>query len=174
MRISDWSSDVCSSDLNTVGGAWRWWYRRQMSDAELAGILADDRVEVFVLHVDGTPAGYFELDRRDQPGGTGGTIDLAYFGLMAHCVGRGLGRYLLHAAIEQAWSYAPERLPGNTNTLDHPRALPLYQTLGFTPSRPEEQANPGPENRKSRSAAKRRLVQVDHGGPPININKKTT
>src|SRR3546814_11334726 len=88
-----------------------------MSDAELAGILADDRVEVFVLHVDGTPAGYFELDRRDQPGGTGGTIDLAYFGLMAHCVGRGLGRYLLHAAIEQAWSYAPERLTVNTNTL---------------------------------------------------------
>src|SRR3546814_3216924 len=115
---------------NTVGGAWRWWYRRQMSDAELAGILADVRVEVFVLHVGGTPAGYFELDRRDQPGGTGGTIDLAYFGLMAHCVGRGLGRYLLHAAIEQAWSYAPERLTVHTNTMDHPRALPLYQQLG--------------------------------------------
>src|SRR3546814_7400533 len=65
---------------NTVGGAGRWWYRRQISDAGLAGLLADDRVEVFVLHVDGTPAGYFELDRRDQPGGTGGTIDLAYFG----------------------------------------------------------------------------------------------
>src|SRR3546814_20493112 len=86
-----------------------------MSDAELAGILADDRVEVFVLHVDGTPAGYFELDRRDHPVGTGGTIDLAYFGLMAHCVGRGLGRYLLHAAIAQAWRYAPERLTVNTN-----------------------------------------------------------
>src|SRR3546814_17100594 len=99
-----------------------------MSDAELAGILADDRVEVFVLHVDGTPAGYFELDRRDQPGGTGGTIDLAYFGLMAHCVGRGLGRTLIHAAIEQASTFAPERLPGKPNTMDHPTAPPLYTT----------------------------------------------
>ncbi len=119
---------------NSVGGDWCWWYRRQMSDDELAGILADDRVEVFVLYADGQPAGYFELDRRGAP-----TIDLAYFGLMPHGVGRGLGRYLLHMAVEQAWSYGPERLTVNTNTMDHPRALPLYQKLGFVPYRQEEQ-----------------------------------
>lgn len=119
---------------NTVGGDWRWWLRRQMSDEELAGILADERVEVFVLYVDGAPAGYFELDRREEP-----TIDLAYFGLMPHVVGRGLGRFLLYSAIEQAWSYAPERLTVNTNTMDHPRALPLYQKMGFVPYRQEEQ-----------------------------------
>lgn len=133
-----------------VGGAWRWWYRRQMSDDELAGILADDRIEVFVLYLAGAPAGYFELDRRGQPGGAqtssgGGTIDLAYFGLMPHCVGHGLGRYLLTAAIEQAWSYAPKRLTVNTNTMDHPRALPLYQKLGFLPYRQEEQEILDPE-----------------------------
>ncbi|WP_193370479.1 GNAT family acetyltransferase [Pelagibius marinus] len=119
---------------NSVGGDWRWWYRRQMTDEELAGILADERVEVFVLYVDGAPAGYFELDRREEP-----TIDLAYFGLMPHCVGRGLGRYLLYSAIEQAWSYEPQRLTVNTNTMDHPRALPLYQRMGFVPYRQEEQ-----------------------------------
>jgi GNAT superfamily N-acetyltransferase len=123
---------------NAVGGDWRWWYRRSLSDAELADILADERVEVFVLYVDGAPAGYFELDRRGQAR-NGGTIDLAYFGLMPHCVGRGLGRYLLYAAVEQAWSYAPERLTVNTNTMDHPRALPLYQKMGFVPYRQEEQ-----------------------------------
>src|SRR3546814_10814505 len=63
---------------NAVGGEWRWWYRRQMSDADLAGILADDRVEVFVLYGDGAPAGYFELDRRGQAAVNRGTIDLAY------------------------------------------------------------------------------------------------
>ncbi len=125
---------------NSVGGDWRWWYRRQMSDAELAGILADEGVEVFVLYVDGAPAGYFELDRREEP-----TIDLAYFGLMPHCVGRGLGRYLLYSAIEQAWSYEPERLTVNTNTMDHPRALPLYQRMGFVPYRQEEQEIIDPE-----------------------------
>lgn len=130
---------------NAVGGEWRWWYRRQMTDADLAGILADDRVEVFVLYGDGAPAGYFELDRRGQPAANGGTIDLAYFGLMPQSVGRGVGRYLLHAAIEQAWSYAPERLTVNTNTMDHPRALPLYQKVGFAPYRQEEQEILDPE-----------------------------
>lgn len=124
---------------NEVGGPWRWWLRRQMSDAELAAILADERIEVFVLYIDGTPAGYFELDRRGQPAAGGGVIDLAYFGLMPQMVGRGLGRYLLHAAIEQAWSYGPERLTVNTNTMDHARALPLYQKMGFVPYRQEEQ-----------------------------------
>jgi len=125
---------------NSVGGDWHWWYRRQMSDAELAGILADERVEVFVLYVDGAPAGYFELDRREEP-----TIDLAYFGLMPHCVSRGLGRYMLYSAIEQAWSYEPERLTVNTNTMDHPRALPLYQKMGFVPYRQEVQEIFDPE-----------------------------
>jgi GNAT superfamily N-acetyltransferase len=119
---------------NSVGGDWRWWYRRQMNDAELAGILANARVEVFVLYVDGAPAGYFELDRRNEP-----TIDLAYFGLIPHCVGRGFGRFLLYSAIEQAWSYEPDRLTVNTNTMDHPRALPLYQKMGFVPVRREAQ-----------------------------------
>jgi GNAT superfamily N-acetyltransferase len=119
---------------NGVGGDWRWWVRREMCDADLAGILADDRVEVFVLYVDGAPAGYFELDRREAP-----VIDLAYFGLMPHCVGRGLGRFLLYSAIEQAWSYGPERLTVNTNSMDHPRALPLYQKMGFVPYRQERQ-----------------------------------
>ena len=125
---------------NSVGGDWRWWYRRQMSDAELAGVLADDRIEVFVLYLEGAPAGYFELDRRGAA-----TIDLSYFGLMPHCVGRGLGRYLLYAAIEQAWSYEPERLTVNTNTMDHPRALPLYQKMGFVPYRQEKQEIIDPE-----------------------------
>ena len=67
------------------------------------------------------------------------------FGLMPHCVGRGLGRYLLYSAIEQAWSYEPERLTVNTNTMDHPRALPLYQRMGFVPYRQEEQEIIDPE-----------------------------
>src|SRR3546814_18459179 len=109
-----------------------------MSDAGLAGILADDRVEVFVLYGDGAPAGYFELDRLGQAAVNRGTIHLAYFGLMPHGVGRGLGRYLLPAALEQTWSYPPERLPRNTNTMQHPPALQLYQKAVFAPPRHAE------------------------------------
>lgn len=119
---------------NGVGEDWNWWYRRQMSDSDLSAILEDDLIEIFVLYVEGVPAGYFELDRREEL-----TVDLAYFGLLPQFVGRKLGPYLLYQAIELAWSYEPERLTVNTNTMDHPRALPLYQKFGFRPYRQEKQ-----------------------------------
>src|SRR3546814_8917470 len=39
MRISDWSSDVCSSDLNGV------WHGYLMSDSGIADTITDDREE---------------------------------------------------------------------------------------------------------------------------------
>jgi GNAT superfamily N-acetyltransferase len=59
--------------------------------------------------------------------------ELAYFGLMQDFLGRGLGSFLLATAIDIAWSKPIERLWVHTNTLDHPRALPLYQKMGFVP-----------------------------------------
>ena len=117
-----------------VGAAWLWWERRVMDDLALAAIIHDDRVEVYVLYVDGVPAGFAELDRREGP-----DITLTFFGLMPEFIGLGLGPFLLHSAIDIAWSYQPKRLLVNTNTLDHPRALPLYQRLGFHPIRRQEE-----------------------------------
>lgn len=109
-----------------VGAPWLWTDRRRLSDAELRVILDDDRVEVWVLQASGVPAGYVELDRRE-----GADIELAYFGLMPEFIGAKLGPYLLDWAIRRAWSYSPQRFWVHTQTLDHPRALPLYQQLGF-------------------------------------------
>jgi GNAT superfamily N-acetyltransferase len=103
-----------------------------MDDATLSAIIRDDRVEIYVLYVDGVPAGFAELDRREAE-----EIELAYFGLMPDFVGRGLGRFLLTWAIDTAWSHEPERLWVNTNSLDHPKALALYQRCGFRPYKQE-------------------------------------
>ena len=43
-----------------------------MADEELAAILEDDAVEIYVLMVDGVPAGYGELDLRKR-----GVVDIA-------------------------------------------------------------------------------------------------
>ena len=115
---------------DTVGEPWLWWERRAMDDASLKAILVDERVEVYVLYMDGVPAGYAELDRRQEP-----TVDLAYFGLLPDFIGRGLGPFLLTSVIDIAWSYEPDKLTVNTNTLDHPKALALYQQVGFKPTR---------------------------------------
>ena len=92
-----------------------------------------------MLYRNGAPAGFGELDRR-QPG----EIELAYFGLMPDAIGQGLGVWLLHETIDLAWSYEPERLWLHTCTLDHPRALPLYQRAGFVPYKQETKTIPDP------------------------------
>jgi GNAT superfamily N-acetyltransferase len=114
----------------SVGGPWGWTDRKALSDRDLAAILGNPRVEVWVVYVGEEPAGYFEIDRRRR-----GQARLVYFGLMPAFIGQGLGRWLLDAAVRIAWQGGPRRLLVNTCTLDHPAALPLYQKAGFIPYR---------------------------------------
>lgn len=118
---------------NTIGEPWLWWYRRTMSDADLAALIGDEGIEIFVLYVGGVPAGYAELDRREAP-----DVDLAYFGLMPDFVGQGLGPYLLSSVLDIAWNHEPRKVTVNTCSLDHPKALPLYQRHGFEAIQREE------------------------------------
>jgi GNAT superfamily N-acetyltransferase len=112
---------------NSVGQDYYWLSRRKMSDEQLDAILANPLNEVFVLHVDGAPAGFVEFDRR-----TDGEVEIVQFGLMREWIGQGLGKYFLCWAIDQAWSYAPRRVWLHTCTLDHPAALANYQKAGFS------------------------------------------
>jgi GNAT superfamily N-acetyltransferase len=57
--------------------------------------------------------------------------------MMPEFIGHRLGPYLLDWSIQRAWSYGPKRYWVHTQTLDHPRALPLYKKLGFEPYREE-------------------------------------
>jgi GNAT superfamily N-acetyltransferase len=113
---------------NTIGEAYLWVDRRKLGDEELAAIIGDPSVELYVLHVDGCPAGMAELEFRDAAAG-----QVAYFGLMPEYLGRGLGYFFLYHAVSIAWSKPISSLLINTCTLDHPRALPLYQRIGFVP-----------------------------------------
>ena len=118
---------------DTVGEPWLWGDRRELSETMLKAIIHDERDTVLVLYRAGVPAGFAELFRGDDR-----TTEISYFGLMPEFVGQGLGRYLLQAAIERAWRDEPERLIVETCTLDHPRAVTLYQWAGFRPYAQEE------------------------------------
>ena len=112
---------------NTVGEPYYWVDRRRMDDASLATLLQSPTLDLYVLYVDGCPAGMAELDFKDSPTGL-----LAYFGLLPEFIGRKLGAFFLYHAVQNAWMKPISTLLVNTCTLDHPRALPLYQRLGFT------------------------------------------
>jgi GNAT superfamily N-acetyltransferase len=111
---------------DTVGRDYRWYSKGRLSDTDLSVVIHDPRVEVHVLHVDGSPAGFAELDRR-----TPDEIEMVQFGLTREFIGEGLGRYFLQWAIDKAWSYQPRRFWLHTCSLDHPAALPNYLKAGF-------------------------------------------
>ena len=111
---------------DTVGRDYDWTTRSKLTDAELAALLNDPRLEVHVLMADGAPAGFAELDRREE-----GEVELVQFGLLPEFIGQGLGRYFLQWAIDRAWGYGPRSFWLHTDTKDHPAALPNYLKAGF-------------------------------------------
>jgi GNAT superfamily N-acetyltransferase len=117
-----------------VGRQWSWFDRLWWSDEELATHLAKPGVVVRVLHLNGAPAGYYELVSHENDR----SVEIGYFGLMPHAIGRGLGRWLLAEAIQEAWEGATDRVWLHTCTLDHPAALPNYQKAGFVVTRSEQ------------------------------------
>jgi GNAT superfamily N-acetyltransferase len=113
---------------DTVGANWLWTDRREWDDDRLAERLNDEGTGVYVLYLDGTPAGFGELFQADVD-----TTDLAYFGLIPEFIGRRQGPVLLWSLIDLAWSRPIRRMTVDTCTLDHPKALAHYQRAGFVP-----------------------------------------
>ena len=84
-------------------------------------------MEFWLAMDEGAPAGYFELARLDD----GRTVELVYFGLLPHAVGKKQGGPMLTAAVERMWAMGASRVYVNTCSLDHPRALENYKRRGF-------------------------------------------
>jgi hypothetical protein len=111
---------------NTVGAPYLWWLRRAMADRQLAALLDDSRVGIYVLHVDDKPAGFYELDSTPWP-----AVNLSYFGLMPDAIGKHMGFPFLRHAVDAVWRSGARAMTVNTCNADHPRALPSYQRAGF-------------------------------------------
>jgi ribosomal protein S18 acetylase RimI-like enzyme len=118
---------------DTIGEAHFWVDRRKLTPDALAAVIQDPLNALYVLYTEGNPAGMAELDFRKP-----GAANISYFGLMPEAIGRRLGLYFLYHSCLNAWAQPIQRLTVNTCTLDHPRALPLYQRLGFTAYAREE------------------------------------
>ena len=113
---------------DTIGDRYFWVDRRKISHDRLAEIIHAPTNYLYVLYTDGNPAGMAELDLRKA-----GYCNISYFGLMPEAIGRRLGFFFLYHTCINGWLHPIQRLTINTCTLDHPRALPLYQRMGFTP-----------------------------------------
>ena len=115
-----------------VGREWRWVDRLAWDDGQIRAHLSQPSVTLWALWLHGAPAGWFELK-----GGDDGSVEIAYFGILPEFRRRGLGKHLLTAAVERAWSSGARRIWLHTCTLDDPAALPNYRARGFTPYKEE-------------------------------------
>ena len=108
-----------------VGKLWQWTDRQNWSEEEWRNWAEREKVQTWMLHLRGTPAGYFELDDQD------GDVEISYFGLLHQFLGKGLGGGFLTASVEKAWEMGAARVWVHTCSLDHPNALNNYQARGF-------------------------------------------
>jgi GNAT superfamily N-acetyltransferase len=111
-----------------VGAPHQWTDHLGRTDAEWQAWA--DGVETWVASVGAERAGYYELRASDDG------AEIAYFGLLAHAQGQGLGGHLLTHALTRAFELAP-RAWVHTCTLDGPHALANYQARGLRPFRTE-------------------------------------
>ena len=139
----------------SVGAAWCWYSRLPWTYQQWLDYLEDPAVTTWIGYDKGNPVGYFELRRetealssaqraptltpKEQPAGRRagailprqGAVEIAYFGLLPHYIGRGLGKRLLGDAIARASTFGDGRIWLHTCSLDHPAALPNYLARGF-------------------------------------------
>ncbi|TPP10887.1 3-mercaptopyruvate sulfurtransferase [Rhizobium glycinendophyticum] len=111
-----------------VGARWHWYERLRMTDEQLKAIIHNPKVSISVLYVDGAPCGFYELSQESDD-----VVEISYFGLFEHGLGLGIGKWFLLQALYSAWTSNPKVVTVTTNSLDHPRALQLYQQFGFSP-----------------------------------------
>jgi GNAT superfamily N-acetyltransferase len=110
-----------------VGEKWQWLDRMVMPDEDLLEKINDADTEIFILSVGGITAGYVELVSKTE------NSEIQYFGLFPGFVGKGYGKYFLQWSILKAWAYPnTKKVSLNTCALDHPDALSIYKSCGFT------------------------------------------
>lgn len=111
-----------------VGEAWDWKDRLIWSDQQWQAYAESAQLRTWLATSQGSPAGYYELQRQD-----GDQVEIKYFGLAPAFIGRGYGSYLLTHAIRSAWDWGgTRRVWVHTCSLDHPSALANYKARGLS------------------------------------------
>ena len=103
------------------------WTSRLLPDDLLAKELYNGATRIFLLSRGNQAAGWFEIEMRRAIR----EARIVHLGVLPAFRGRHLASYLIDHAIKAAFASGICRLTIETNTLDHPAALPLYQRHGF-------------------------------------------
>lgn len=125
--IEESAADLSRDFYLRVGEDWHWVDRRDWSRGQWSSWTDRPTHHLLVCSLEGADAGYAELEQQD-----GGSVEIAYFGLLPGFLGRGLGRWWLATVLQHAWSLpGTRRVWVHTCTLDGPAALATYRGRGL-------------------------------------------
>ncbi len=132
-RVKNISISQYRQIYKQIGEKYYWVSRKVISDSELKVIIHHPKVEIYILCDTRLPTdeqiiGFFEISAQNAPR----SAEISFIGLVDNAIGKGLGLLLTQYAIQYAWAQNVGRILIQTCTLDHKRALPLYQKLGFS------------------------------------------
>lgn len=122
--------DAYRALYDMVGRKWHWVNRRHLDDRQLAALIHHPATEIFVLRRDAAPIGYIELNFKLFP-----QVEIVFLGLVEAEIGNSLGPLMMKRAMQIIKARESNRVIIQTCTLDHPAALRLYQSVGFSPYR---------------------------------------
>ncbi len=125
LRASPFPSWYFLALYQAVGEAYYWIDMLNLPKAEIEAFCQNENRTLFTHIEEGRPVGFYVLEDFEKK------FSLDYFGMTPEATGLGLGGKLLEHAIATAWEMGAQKLSVNTCTLDHPHALPLYQSRGF-------------------------------------------
>lgn len=127
VRAEEAAPELSRFFYREVGAAYSWVDRAAWTlDAWTAWVDRPEH-ELWTCWVSGAPAGYLELEA--QPGGS---VEVAYFGLLPRFHGRGLGGWLLERGLRRAFERpGTQRVWLHTCSLDGPHARANYEARGL-------------------------------------------
>tara|TARA_B100001057_G_C22749316_1_gene911108 strand:+ start:750 stop:1322 length:573 start_codon:yes stop_codon:yes gene_type:complete len=111
---------------NLVGYDYEWNDMYNVRNSEIEKMLKNLSIDFYLFFKNLKLLGFFILDFRKEK-----VCNLMYFGLLPDCIGLGYGNQMLKTALKKSSNKKFKKITVNTNTLDHPNALPLYRKMGF-------------------------------------------
>lgn len=113
---------------DSVGADFYWGGRDGWGEREWTQFVDRENFQTWVLYVDGSIAGYSELDHERKSG----AVRIHTFGLRKPFIGQGLGGYFLTQTVLRAWEMDATMVWLTTCSHDHPLALQNYLGRGFS------------------------------------------
>lgn len=120
------SAELLRSLYREIGQGYMWVVRRNWSVSDFERRLSRKGYKAWIAEIHGETAGFIEMHATKD-----GDVQFDVTGVRVPYRGRGLGKYLISLAVQEAWKLGPKKVFLVPRTYEHAHAVPNYVKRGF-------------------------------------------